>query len=138
LTFHIFGALAEFEQHLIQEHTQAGLRVAHARGRFGGRPKALPADKRQLAVQAIGQTRKSQRCWSSKGGSCGRGGGRDGTPTAKRTRADAPGVAVPPERDEERVRIAGNPLRWSSARAFGKIDYLMNDLESPLTRGELV
>src|ERR671924_1635596 len=51
LTFHIFGALAEFERQLIQERTQAGLRVARARGRFGGRPKALPADKRQLAVQ---------------------------------------------------------------------------------------
>lgn len=51
LTFHIFGALAEFERQLIQERTQAGLRVARARGRFGGRPKALPADKQQLAVQ---------------------------------------------------------------------------------------
>jgi len=51
LTFHIFGALAEFERQLIQERTQAGLRVARARGRFGGRPKALQADKRQLAVQ---------------------------------------------------------------------------------------
>jgi DNA invertase Pin-like site-specific DNA recombinase len=51
LTFHIFGALAEFERQLIQERTQAGLRVARARGRLGGRPKALPTDKRQLAVQ---------------------------------------------------------------------------------------
>ena len=51
LTFHIFGALAEFERQLIQERTQAGLRVARARGRLGGRPKALHADKRQLAVQ---------------------------------------------------------------------------------------
>jgi DNA invertase Pin-like site-specific DNA recombinase len=51
LTFHIFGALAEFERQLIQERTQAGLRVARARGRLGGRPKALQADKRQLAVQ---------------------------------------------------------------------------------------
>ena len=51
LTSHIFGALAEFERQLIQERTQAGLRVARARGRFGGRPKALQADKRQLAVQ---------------------------------------------------------------------------------------
>src|SRR5437016_13435704 len=51
LTFHIFGALAEFERQLTQERTQAGLRVARARGRLGGRPKALPADKQQLAVQ---------------------------------------------------------------------------------------
>lgn len=51
LTFHIFAALAGFERQLIQERTQAGLRVARARGRLGGRPRALPADKRQLAVQ---------------------------------------------------------------------------------------
>ena len=51
LTLHIFGALAEFERQLIQERTQAGLRVARARGRCGGRPKALPAEKRQWAVQ---------------------------------------------------------------------------------------
>ena len=51
LTFHIFGALAEFERQLIQERTQAGLRVARARGRLGGRPKALPADKQRWAVQ---------------------------------------------------------------------------------------
>jgi len=51
LTFHIFGALAEFERQLIQERTQAGLRVARARGRLGGRPKALPMEKRQWAVQ---------------------------------------------------------------------------------------
>jgi DNA invertase Pin-like site-specific DNA recombinase len=51
LTFHIFAALAEFERQLIQERTQAGLRAARARGRMGGRPKALNRDKRQLAVQ---------------------------------------------------------------------------------------
>jgi DNA invertase Pin-like site-specific DNA recombinase len=51
LTFHIFGALAEFERQLIQERTQAGLRVARARGRLGGRPKALPVDKQRWAVQ---------------------------------------------------------------------------------------
>ena len=51
LTFHLFGALAEFERNLIRERTQAGLAAARARGRLGGRPKALDADKRQLAVQ---------------------------------------------------------------------------------------
>ena len=51
LTFHIFAALAEFERQLIQERTQAGLRAARARGRVGGRPKALAASKRQRAVQ---------------------------------------------------------------------------------------
>jgi len=51
LTFHLFGALAEFERNLIQERTQAGLKAARARGRVGGRPKALDADKRALAVK---------------------------------------------------------------------------------------
>jgi DNA invertase Pin-like site-specific DNA recombinase len=50
LTFHIFAALAEFERQLIQERTQAGLGAARARGRVGGRPKALAAGKQQRAV----------------------------------------------------------------------------------------
>lgn len=41
LVFHIFGALAEFERSLIRERTNAGLKAARARGRNGGRPKAL-------------------------------------------------------------------------------------------------
>jgi DNA invertase Pin-like site-specific DNA recombinase len=51
LTFHIFAALAEFERQLIHERTQAGLRAARARGRVGGRPKALAEGKRQRAVE---------------------------------------------------------------------------------------
>ena len=50
LTFHIFAALAEFERQLIQERTQAGLNAARARGRLGGRPKALSASKQKRAV----------------------------------------------------------------------------------------
>jgi DNA invertase Pin-like site-specific DNA recombinase len=41
LTFHIFGALAEFERELAHERTMAGLRAARERGRVGGRPRAL-------------------------------------------------------------------------------------------------
>jgi DNA invertase Pin-like site-specific DNA recombinase len=41
LTFHIFGALAEFERELARERTMAGLRAARERGRTGGRPPAL-------------------------------------------------------------------------------------------------
>lgn len=51
LIFHIFGALAEFERNLIRERTNAGLAAARARGRKGGRPKALSEDKRELAVR---------------------------------------------------------------------------------------
>lgn len=49
-TFHLFAALAEFERALIRERTQAGLAAARARGRKGGRPKALDAEKRRHAV----------------------------------------------------------------------------------------
>jgi DNA invertase Pin-like site-specific DNA recombinase len=48
LVFHVFGALAEFERDLIRERTSAGLAAARARGRRGGRPKAL--DPRKAAI----------------------------------------------------------------------------------------
>ncbi len=50
LTFHLFGALAEFERNLIRERTQAGLAAARARGRHGGRRKALDKEKQGVAV----------------------------------------------------------------------------------------
>src|SRR5512147_1231689 len=49
LVFHIFGALAEFERDIIRERTQAGLTAARARGRNGGRPKALTPNKQEMA-----------------------------------------------------------------------------------------
>jgi DNA invertase Pin-like site-specific DNA recombinase len=52
LIFHIFGALAEFERSIIRERTVAGLQAARARGRKGGRPKAL-GDDRMAAVAAL-------------------------------------------------------------------------------------
>lgn len=51
LVFHLFGALAEFERNLIRERTMAGLSAARARGRLGGRPKALDPERRKLAVR---------------------------------------------------------------------------------------
>jgi DNA invertase Pin-like site-specific DNA recombinase len=51
LIFQIFGALAEFERNLIRERTQAGLKAARVRGRLGGRPKALDANKIELAYR---------------------------------------------------------------------------------------
>jgi len=51
LIFHIFGALAEFERELIRERTQAGLSAARARGRTGGRPKALSEKRAAMARQ---------------------------------------------------------------------------------------
>jgi DNA invertase Pin-like site-specific DNA recombinase len=49
LIFHIFGALAEFERNLISERTQAGLTAARARGKRGGRPKALTGKQLSIA-----------------------------------------------------------------------------------------
>jgi DNA invertase Pin-like site-specific DNA recombinase len=49
LIFHIFGALAEFERNLIRERTQAGLTAARARGKKGGRPKALIGKQLSIA-----------------------------------------------------------------------------------------
>lgn len=53
LIFHIFGALAEFERNLIRERTQAGLQAARARGRFGGRPKALATAQKIAMAQKL-------------------------------------------------------------------------------------
>jgi len=55
LIFHIFGSLAEFERDLIRERTLAGLAAARARGRRGGRPRAISLnDERKLArAQAL-------------------------------------------------------------------------------------
>lgn len=49
LVFHIFAALSEFERSLIQERTRAGLAAARARGRKGGRPRALSKAQTQKA-----------------------------------------------------------------------------------------
>ena len=55
LVFHLFGALCQFERDLIRERTQAGLQAA--RGRQGGRPKALTpamvAQARKLMDQGL-------------------------------------------------------------------------------------
>ncbi len=53
LVFHVFGALAEFERDLVKERTNAGLASARARGRNGGRPKALTEKQRQQAKALI-------------------------------------------------------------------------------------
>ena len=51
LTFHLFGALAEFEKDLIRERTMAGLAAARARGRTGGRPTVWTPEKVRVALQ---------------------------------------------------------------------------------------
>jgi DNA invertase Pin-like site-specific DNA recombinase len=59
LIFHIFGALAEFERDIIKERTQAGLLAARARGRVGGRPRALTAQERAIAQTLYADPNKS-------------------------------------------------------------------------------
>jgi len=56
LIFHMFGALAEFERDLIKERTQAGLKAARARGRVGGRPKAMDEKKIRQAQSLMADT----------------------------------------------------------------------------------
>jgi DNA invertase Pin-like site-specific DNA recombinase len=53
LIFHIFAALADFERGIIVERTMAGLTAARARGRLGGRPKKLTADKIRLVTALL-------------------------------------------------------------------------------------
>jgi DNA invertase Pin-like site-specific DNA recombinase len=49
LVFHVFGAVAEFVLDITRERTRAGLQAARARGRKGGRPKALTGKKLSIA-----------------------------------------------------------------------------------------
>ena len=51
--FHVMAAVSEFERDLIRERTQAGLKAARARGRLGGRPPAIPAEKMATARTLI-------------------------------------------------------------------------------------
>jgi DNA invertase Pin-like site-specific DNA recombinase len=57
LVFHIFGALAEFERDLIRERTMAGLAAARARGRRGGRPTVMTAEKLDVAREMYASKR---------------------------------------------------------------------------------
>lgn len=51
--FHVFGALAQFERSLIQERVHAGLAAARRRGRRGGRPVAIDAEKLAAITAAL-------------------------------------------------------------------------------------
>ena len=59
--FHIFSALAEFERDLIRERTMAGLTAARARGRLGGRPKVMAAEKIKMAARLMKDSNVSVR-----------------------------------------------------------------------------
>jgi DNA invertase Pin-like site-specific DNA recombinase len=55
LIFGIFAALAEFERELIKERTKAGLAAARARGRKGGAPFKMTANKVRFAAASMGK-----------------------------------------------------------------------------------
>lgn len=57
--FHITACFAEFERSLIRERTKAGLEAARARGRKGGRKKAIRPEKFQLALELYNEKKLS-------------------------------------------------------------------------------
>lgn len=50
LIFHVFAALAEFVRATTKERVMAGLAAARARGRVGGRPKALKGKTLEMVL----------------------------------------------------------------------------------------
>lgn len=56
LTFHLLGAIAEFERDLIRERTHAGLAAARRRGARIGRPRAEVEVDRVRRLREAGQT----------------------------------------------------------------------------------
>lgn len=51
--FTVCAGLAEFERDLIRERTLEGIRAAAARGRHGGRPKALGEEQLRMAMAML-------------------------------------------------------------------------------------
>lgn len=51
LVFHVFASIAQFERERISERTKEGLVAARKRGRIGGRPPALSAERRMEVVR---------------------------------------------------------------------------------------
>lgn len=53
LLFSLFGALAQYERALTRERVMAGLAAAKRRGRQGGRPPAIAAEKLEAITAAL-------------------------------------------------------------------------------------
>ena len=51
--FNLFGSLAEYERVLITERVNAGLAAARRRGRKGGRPPTIDAEKVEQVLAAL-------------------------------------------------------------------------------------
>ena len=61
LTFHVFGALAEFERDLVRERTRAGVAAARDRGARLGRPRALTPHQVEIARTLMTNPKLSAR-----------------------------------------------------------------------------
>jgi DNA invertase Pin-like site-specific DNA recombinase len=61
LTFHIFGALSEFEADVIRERTRAGLAAARDRGATLGRRRALTPQQVEMARTMMANPKLSAR-----------------------------------------------------------------------------
>lgn len=57
--FEVFRALANFQRHRLEERTEPGLKAARARGRLGGRPRALDESEVQLAYRLYDERKHS-------------------------------------------------------------------------------
>jgi DNA invertase Pin-like site-specific DNA recombinase len=57
LLFGVLASLAAFERDLIRERTMAGLAAARARGKVGGRPTSMTADKLAVASRMLAEGR---------------------------------------------------------------------------------
>lgn len=65
--FNLFGTLAEYERALITERVNAGLAAARRRGRKGGRPPTIDAEKIDQILAALeGGASKASVCRSFK------------------------------------------------------------------------
>jgi DNA invertase Pin-like site-specific DNA recombinase len=53
LTYNLFSCLAEYEKSVLRERTRAGLQAARQRGRLGGRPRSLTAEKAEAARRLL-------------------------------------------------------------------------------------
>ncbi|UAJ12631.1 recombinase family protein [Glacieibacterium megasporae] len=65
--FNLFGTLAEYERALITERVNAGLAAARRRGRKGGRPPSIDAERTDQIIAALdGGASKASVCRSFK------------------------------------------------------------------------
>lgn len=60
MLMHMVGSFAEFERAMIRERTQAGLQVARAQGRIGGRRPKLGTQQQREIVTMVQSGRKTQ------------------------------------------------------------------------------